>query len=304
MRAAISHKFGHDYGLGTQQWMEHPTIPGKFIGNPFLSVVVSQYMVSLRRCKVCSGEAVTSARAMDMATMKQLFDFANTTKPKDKAENSSEWAGKHIRMMLYLLYLVSLLCLLRFDEALRITWADVYLIQGVKLRSEHFRIQLNLPFRKTHQYGVIAPFYLYVDHHRPWICPLCAFANEQLNGFVFQKQVGSDGISINPTDGMTSAAFLECFCNNLLDIGVDPRPYGTHSFHHGGCQYLHTVLKWPFRQICAWGGWTKNFDNPGTIFKYLLSWNNNPDHEREELMNPNCPRTDPCSACGRTCHCT
>ena len=53
MQAAISHKFGCDYGLGTQQWMEHPTIPGKFIGNPSLSVVVSQYMVSLHWHKVC-----------------------------------------------------------------------------------------------------------------------------------------------------------------------------------------------------------------------------------------------------------
>ncbi|KAF8452164.1 hypothetical protein L210DRAFT_3366780, partial [Boletus edulis BED1] len=79
-------------------------------------------------------------------------------------------------------------------------------------------------------------------------------------------------------------AFLECFRNNLLDIGIDPWPYGTHSFGHGGCQYLHTVLKWPFRQICTWGGWA---DNPGTIFKYLLSWNDNPDHEGEDLMNPN-----------------
>ncbi|KAG6373557.1 hypothetical protein JVT61DRAFT_6200 [Boletus reticuloceps] len=119
MRAAISHKFGHDYGLGTQQWMEHPTIPGKWIGNPSLSVVVSQYMVR-------SGEAITSAHAMDMATMKQLYDFVGSVKPKEygptpqkrKAENPSEWAGQRIRRMLYLLYLVSMLCLLRFDEAL------------------------------------------------------------------------------------------------------------------------------------------------------------------------------------------
>ncbi|KAF8417535.1 hypothetical protein L210DRAFT_3660271 [Boletus edulis BED1] len=322
MRAAISHKFGRDYGLGTQQWMEHPTIPGKWIGNPSLSVVVSQYMVSLRRRKVRSGEAITSARAMDMATMRQLYDFLGSVKPKEygptprkrKAENPSEWAGQRIRKMLYLLYLVSMLCLLRFDEVLRITWADVvFQVRDLsvsnhwqnttperlaKLRPEHFRIQLNLPFRKTHQYGGIAPFYLYADQQRPWMCPLRAFAiwwiiaqqqNEQLDGFVFRKR--------------TSAAFLECFRNNLLDIGVDPRPYGTHSFRRGGCQYLHTVLKWPFRQICAWGGWAENFDNPGTIFKYLLSWNDNPDHEREELMNPNRPGTDPCFACGRTCHC-
>ena len=63
---------------------------------------------------------------MDMAIMKKLFDFANSVKPKEygpmlqkhKAENPSEWAGQWIRMMLYLLYIVSMLCLLRFDKAL------------------------------------------------------------------------------------------------------------------------------------------------------------------------------------------
>ncbi|KAG2103017.1 hypothetical protein BD769DRAFT_1676464 [Suillus cothurnatus] len=29
MRAAISHKFGRDYGLGTQPWMENPVHPGE-----------------------------------------------------------------------------------------------------------------------------------------------------------------------------------------------------------------------------------------------------------------------------------
>lgn len=52
MRAAISHKFGRDFGLGTQPWAENPLKPGEFVGNPSLSVVVSQYMISLRRRKV------------------------------------------------------------------------------------------------------------------------------------------------------------------------------------------------------------------------------------------------------------
>jgi len=49
MCATISHKFGRDYQLGTQPWLEHPAMPGKFIGNPSLSVTISQYMVSLCR---------------------------------------------------------------------------------------------------------------------------------------------------------------------------------------------------------------------------------------------------------------
>jgi hypothetical protein len=45
---------------------------------------------------------------------------------REKGENrNTEWAGQWIRTMLYLLYLISMLCLLRFDEALQITWADM-----------------------------------------------------------------------------------------------------------------------------------------------------------------------------------
>lgn len=51
MRAAMTHKFGRDYQLGTQAWQEHP-VTGKYVGNPSLSVVLSQYMVSLRRRNV------------------------------------------------------------------------------------------------------------------------------------------------------------------------------------------------------------------------------------------------------------
>ena len=215
----------------------------------------------------------------------------------------------------------------------------------------------------------IAPFYLYSDSSRPWMCPVQAFAlwwilaSQQVNhldGFIFRKKIGRDNISANSTDGMvcmillssfpfplspfpllhslpfysifllppfssspsplpflvgsswwklidvtnqTSESFLECFRNNLLDIKVDPRPYGTHLFHRGGCQYFHLTCRWSFQQICNWGGWAEKFDNPGTIFKYLLSWNDNPNAEREHYMNPGRPGTDPCPACGRTCHC-
>ncbi|KAG1747416.1 hypothetical protein EDB19DRAFT_1894019 [Suillus lakei] len=284
MRATISHKFGRDYQLGTQPWLEHPAKPGIFIGNPSLSVTISQYMVSLRRRKIRAGEA----RLWEFAWSTDRKEFGPISR-KRKAENPSEWAGFLLREMLYLLYLLSMLCLLRYDEALRITWADVTF--QVSYQSAQFRVKLELPFRKTHQYGGIAPFYIYADPDRPWMCLLQAFAiwwllaherHRELNGFIFRKKIGVDSIS-------TSDSFLECFRNNLLDINVDPRPYGTHSFRRGGCQFLHT--------ICDWGGWAENFDNPGTIFKYLLSWNDNPAEAREHYMNPNRPGCDPCYSC-------
>ncbi|KAG1858745.1 hypothetical protein DFJ58DRAFT_726529 [Suillus subalutaceus] len=271
-------------------------------------------------------ERLLRARAMDEATMKHLWDFLWATPRKEygptsrkrKAENPAEWAGFVIRSMLLLLYLVSMICLLRYDEALWITWADItfqvkdnsvkgnwldasteLLLQGEGFRPADFHVRLELPFRKTHQYGGIAPFYVYADEQRPWMCLVRTFAVwwmlarercENLDGFIFWKKIGTDSISVNPTDGMTSDAFLECFCNNLLDIGVDPRPYGTHSFRRGRCQFLYKVCRWDFGDICDWGGWAENFDNPGTIFKYLLSWNDNPREKREHYMNPNRPR--------------
>ena len=62
----------------------------------------------------------------------------------------SPWGGYQIRMMLHFLYLISMLCLLRYDEALNILWEDI--VSGVDEHGEHF-IQLNLLFRKTHQIG-------------------------------------------------------------------------------------------------------------------------------------------------------
>lgn len=100
----------------------------------------------------------------------------------------------------------------------------------------------------------------------------------------------------------TRDSFMECFRNSLLDVEVDPRPYGTHSFRRGGCQYLSVVLRKPFREICQWGGWAVDFDNPGTIFKYLLAWSDSP-LGNEDFLNPDRPGTDMCHACGRTCLC-
>lgn len=53
MRASISHQWSRVFGVGMTAWGEHPNIPGAHIGNPSMSILVSQYMISLRRRKVC-----------------------------------------------------------------------------------------------------------------------------------------------------------------------------------------------------------------------------------------------------------
>ncbi|KJA24981.1 hypothetical protein HYPSUDRAFT_135454, partial [Hypholoma sublateritium FD-334 SS-4] len=54
----------------------------------------------------------------------------------------------------------------------------------------------------------------------------------------------------------TSEQLLEMFRNNLLDIDMDPIPYGTRSFRRGGCQHLSSERRWTLRHICEWGGWS------------------------------------------------
>ncbi|KAF7983643.1 hypothetical protein HWV62_20590 [Athelia sp. TMB] len=204
MCAAISHKFGREYGRGTQPWAENPFKPGEYTGSPSLAIPVCQYMISLRRRKVRAGEVVTSARAMDEPTMKKLYTFNKTFDPneehtlqprKRKQEDQHCWAGYGLRLMLMLLYCVSMLCLLRYDEALKITWADVSF--EYDLATNTLIVRLDLPFRKTHQNGGILPFYLYPDNKRLWLCPVTLFAEwwvvsgGKQGGYVFRRKRGN-----------------------------------------------------------------------------------------------------------------
>lgn len=100
----------------------------------------------------------------------------------------------------------------------------------------------------------------------------------------------------------SSQQFLEFFRQNLIDVKIDPAPYGTHSFRRGGCQYLSSERRWLLRRICEWGGWSSEFSNL-TIVKYLLSWNDNPTERREDFFNPNIQPTTKCYHCGCSCPC-
>ncbi len=95
---------------------------------------------------------------MDEATMKKLWEFnrnfelEHEIKPnsrKRKQEHPELWAGYKVRHMLQTLYTISMLCLLRYDEALRIMWSDIVFEEenGVPIAT------LSLPFRKTDQTG-------------------------------------------------------------------------------------------------------------------------------------------------------
>lgn len=108
------------------------------------------------------GEVVASARAMTEDTMRQIYEFNNDPSkvPRDtptgpasrkrKAEEPTLWGGYRVRTMLHCLYVTSMLCLLRYDEALSIRWDDV---QFAKTPAGDMFLELHLLVRKTHQNG-------------------------------------------------------------------------------------------------------------------------------------------------------
>ena len=70
-----------------------------------------------------------------------------------------EWAGWRVRIMLHALFTISMLCLLRFGEALALMWEDI----AFEYHEGVIRIKINLLVRKTHQNGGV--FLLYFNRH-------------------------------------------------------------------------------------------------------------------------------------------
>ncbi|KAF8140976.1 hypothetical protein K438DRAFT_1531092, partial [Mycena galopus ATCC 62051] len=76
-------------------------------------------------------------------------------------------------------------------------------------------------------------FYLHLfPEHLAHLCPIRALAqwlyvSGITEGYLFRKISSGDRVS---TEKNAHKFFLEMFWNNLLDIGIDPYPYGTHSF--------------------------------------------------------------------------
>ncbi|KAJ3901075.1 DNA breaking-rejoining enzyme [Lentinula edodes] len=285
MRAAATFGFGRVHGLGMQAWHRSETT-GKMLGNPSVSETLTSYMLSLRRRKTQIGETATSARAATSDLLSKLFHFNNQPQfrepqpfqstARNTPKNSQDWAGARARSLLDLGYSLAFCGLLRVDELLKIQLHDIEFeeING------RWKLTLQLPFRKTSQFGAIKPFIWWMmPEEYSHLCVVRAFArwimvSDITNGYLFRKIRANDRIA-EENEPMTSEQFLEMFRNNLIDIGVDHIPYGTHSFRRGGCQWLSVERRWPLRQI---------FD-------------------RDDFFNLNRPSAFVCPACNRSCHC-
>ncbi|KAG2044366.1 hypothetical protein BDR03DRAFT_930434 [Suillus americanus] len=274
MRASMTYAFGRLSGLGNMPWHKSDIGGGIMVGNPSISVEVSSYMCSLRRCKVKPSPLLFRC---SQKILLKLYHHNHLP------EN---WT------LLQAAYTVAFLCMLRFDEVFKIQVHDLYLIVT------------NLC---THQYIDIKPFNLWaLSSSEAHLCPVRALSawlceSKITSGYLFWKVASGDWIA-EANSPMSSEQFLELFCNNLLDISIDPAPYGTHSFHRGGCQYLHVERHWPLRRICEWGGWSTEFTNM-TIVKYLILSNDDPTEPRTQFFNPNRHPTVKCPQCGRCCCC-
>ncbi|KAH9479416.1 hypothetical protein JR316_0008006 [Psilocybe cubensis] len=239
MRASMTYIFGRIYGLGSQPWKQARSEKGVVYmeGNPSISEKVSSYMVSLRRRKVQAGETTTSARAVSPEIMAKLYDFNHRPKygeisndasqPSINGNDIHQWGGPLCRKALQAIYTLAFICMLCVDEVLKIQTNRITFAEG--------KMILTLPFRKTHQFGEIKPFVLHIlSDDEAYLCPVRA-VSEWINaskintGYLFRRMASGDR-PVSNNSPMTSEQFLEMFRNNLLDIGVDFAPYGTHSF--------------------------------------------------------------------------
>ncbi|KAH9161104.1 hypothetical protein EDB89DRAFT_1914099 [Lactarius sanguifluus] len=287
MCASMTYAFGRIHGLGSMHWQRGSD--GRMVGNPSVSEVVSRYMLSLHRRKVQAGETVTITRAISVATMYDLYHFNSRVPVRDlrhppakkSKADCNQWVGQNTRRLLQLAFS----CLLHVDEVLKIQSHDFIHLGNNRIYAAPADVAVlkDKPVR-AHQ-------------------AVCAAQAARADGPPL-PHTGLRQVDRHLADrAWTAECFLEMFRNNLIDIGVDPVAYGTHSFRRGGCQWLASDLWWPLQWICEWGGWSTEFTHL-TIVKYLISWNNDPSQNWEDFFNLNRAPALKCFACGRSCCCS
>ncbi|KAF7329073.1 DNA breaking-rejoining enzyme [Mycena kentingensis (nom. inval.)] len=310
MRAAMTFTYGRIAGLGESEMgagLCARRLPRKSIDFGHRVVVHEHKYGRFARAKPPQAHArllqlqEILEKLYHLNNRPEMAQLRNIERQSRKNTDINNWGGGGLRLLMHAVYTISFLCLLRVDEALHISVHD---IEFNKDDLDHFT--LTLPFRKTDQHGEIKPFVLYaLPEQLAYLCPVRALSrwldfSGITSGLLFPYVNNCD--QIDPARPMRPDKFLEYFRHNLLDIGIDPYPYGTHSFRRGGCQYLAMYCRWSIRRICEWGGWSMELTNL-TIVKYLISWNDDPTERREDFMNPNQPVTRRCPVCGRNCNC-
>jgi hypothetical protein len=130
---------------------------------------------------------------------------------ENKKSDIHAWGGGRTRRLLQAAYTFAFLCLLRFDEVLKIQMNHIEIVSKT-------HIKLMLPFRKTHQFGGISlfgclcmldpdgcseikPFHLYLlPEEEAHLCPVRALAewlvaSQIQRGFLFRRMYAGDRIA-------------------------------------------------------------------------------------------------------------
>lgn len=140
--------------------------------------------------------------------MKSFGTIQSHVNPEDQ-----QWGGARLRVMLQCIYAIAFLCLLRFDEVLRIELKDIEVIDKWK-----GHIKLTLPFRKTHQYGgnfvfsfftnlEIKPFHLFFNRQELHLDPVHLLlrwirVSRLTTGPLFRRIDAQDRVPMNITKAL------------------------------------------------------------------------------------------------------
>ncbi|PBK88149.1 hypothetical protein ARMGADRAFT_937764, partial [Armillaria gallica] len=283
LRAGTTYGFHKSGRQGKVPWSRATAL-----GNPSISDLVSSYMLGLHKCKVAKGETSTSARAIGPDTLQQLYEHNH--KPENwnnKHLSQGNWCGGNTWQLLQAVYLIVFTCLLCIDKVLNLQAHEVNVYDN---EDDIGCMSVTLPFCKNAPVGgkcieLLVPL------------PADLFRTLGIPPFILQE-FPEQMAHLCPK----AEVFLQLFRNNLWDLDIIPYPYGTHSFHCGGCQWFACKLRWSIRQICEWGGWSTDFSHL-TIVKYLISANDTPTLCRDEFFKLDC-QVVKCMTCGRTCPCT
>ncbi|KAJ6459715.1 hypothetical protein C8R47DRAFT_965531, partial [Mycena vitilis] len=135
------------------------TATSRCYGLPTRSRHVAEFMTGLEKTKARAGEVSTSARAMSLEDMHNLYDhcFRPGATPQQ-----IKWG-----IVRYTAYLFAWLLLLRFEEVVRLQIESINIIPGIR---EYFEVQLST--RKSAQTGVGHAWTLHANDLDPKICPV------------------------------------------------------------------------------------------------------------------------------------